>query len=423
MKSTLTESGGLKRKLELIIPSENVQKSFSVQYEKIQKRAKLPGFRKGKIPLSILKKNYGDAAWKDVLDSLFQKFYPLALRKNNLHPAGSPTLLNIKLEENQPCTLTLELEVHPEITVPNYLKLKIKKQDTNVTDKEWEEAMNRLREFSADIKDGPEGKTIQKGDLASVNLACFFKGQPFKKLTSPGYVASVGDDLLAPGFDSHLIGLKVQEEKEFDFTFDEKHPHTEVAGKTFSFKVTVKKIQQKTLPELNDELAKKYKAKDLSELKQKIKKDLLQEKEKTARQLMENEIAEKLIEANPVSLPESLVKESKKDLMEKEKERLSKQQNLPSERLDKFLKEQEEDFEKAARKELHLTYLIRKLIADLKITPSEKDIDQSLKILLPSAKPEEAKKALKENKRWDSLMAYATHKKIMDYLIENAEII
>ena len=422
MKSTLTESSELKRKMELEIPAEDVRNSFSAQYEKIQKRAKLPGFRKGKIPLSILKKNYGDVAWKDALDHLFQKFYPQALQKNNLHPAGSPSLLNIKLEENQPCTLTLELEVHPEVKVPNYLKLKIKKQDANVNEKALEEALNQVRELSADIKDCPEGKTIQKGDLASVDLACFLNGKPFKNLTSPNYTLNVGDDVLAPGFDNHLTGLKKQEEKEFNFSFDQKHPHKEVAGKSFSFKVKVKKIQEKTLPELNDELAKKYKAKDLEELKEKIRKDLSQEKEKTASQLMENEISEKLIEANPMPLPESLIKESKKDIMEKERERLSKQ-GLSSEQLDKFLKEREGDFEKAARKELHLTYLIRKLIADLKITPSEKDIEQSLKILFPSAKPEEAKKALKENKRWDSLMAYATHKKLMDYLIENAEMV
>lgn len=422
MKSTLTESGELKRKMELEIPAEDVRKGFSTQYEKIQKRAKIPGFRKGKIPLSILKKNYGDVAWKDTLDHLFQKFYPQALQKNNLHPAGSPSLLNIKLEENQPCTLTLELEVHPEVKAQNYLKLKIKKQGSNVTDKELEEALNRVRELSADIKDCPEGKTIQKGYLVSVDLACFLKGKPFKNLTSPNYTLNVGDDALAPGFDSHLTGLKKQEEKEFDFSFDQKHPHKEVAGQSFSFKVKVKKIQEKTLPELNDELAKKYKAKDLGELKEKIRKDLSQEKEKNTRQLTENEISEKLIEANPIPLPESLIKESQKDMMKKERERLSKQ-GLASKQLDKFLKEREGDFEKAARKELHLTYLIRKLVADLKITPSEKDIEQSLKILFPTAKAEEAKKALKENKRWDSLMAYATHKKLMDYLIENAETV
>ena len=422
MKSALTETKGLKRKLELVIPSEDVQAVFSAQYEKIQKKAKLSGFRKGKIPLSLLKKNYGAAAWKETLDHLFQKFYPQALQKNNLQPAGSPTLLNAKLEENQPCTLTLELEVHPEIKAANYLKLKIKKRETHISDKEFEEALRRLREFSAELKERSEEKPIQKGDLASVDLACFLKDQPFKKLTSPDYVFIVGNDLIAPDFDKRLIGLKAQEKKDFDFTFPKTHPEPKVAGKTLSFKVKVKKIQQQILPELNEELAKKHKAKDVAELKQRIRTELTQEKEKNARQQMENEIAEKLMEANPLALPESLVKERKKELMEKERERLGGQ-GAPSGRLNKLLKDREEDFEKAARKELHLTYLIRKLIFDLKITPSEKDIEKSLKTLLPTATPEEAKKALKADKRWDSLMAYTTHRKIMDYLIENAEIV
>ena len=422
MKSALTESKGLKRKLELVIPSEDVREVFSTQYEKIQKKAKLSGFRKGKIPLNILKQNYGDVAWKETLDHLFQKFYPQALQKNSLYPAGSPTLLNVKLEENKPCTLTLELEVHPEIKVTNYLKLKLTKQETHVSDKEFEEALHRLQEFSAELKDCPEGKILQKGDLASVDLACSLKGQLFKKFTSSDYVFMVGQDLIAPDFDKNLIGLKAKEKKDFNFTFLKTHPESKIAGETLSFKVKIKKIQQQILPELNEELAKKYKAKDVAELKQKIKEDLTREKEKNAKQRMENEIAEKLMEANPLTLPESLVKESKKELMEKERKRLEGQ-GASSEQLDKLLKEREEDFEKAARKELHFTYLIRKLISDLKITPSEKDIEKSLKTLLPTAKPDEAKKTLKANKRWDSLMAYATHTKMMDYLIENAEIV
>ena len=422
MKSTVTDSQGLKRKLELVIPVEEVRESFSRKYEQIQKKAKLPGFRRGKIPLDMLKKNYGDVAWKEALEDLFQKFYPQALKKNQIHSAGSPVLLDIKLKDDQPCTLKLELEVHPEVKEPHYLKLKIKKQNMDISDGDCEEALSRLRQFHADLKDYSDKRSIQKGDLVSTDLACFFKGQPFKDLTSADYAFNVGDDFLAPGFDSHLIGLTVHGEKEFDFTFDKTHPNPVVAGKSFSFKVKIKKIQQKILPELNDEFAKKFKMKDLSDLKQKIREDLIQEKQKMAGQLMESEITEKLIQANPLPLPESLVKERQKELTERERDRLSKQ-NLPSEQLEKLLKERQGDFEKVSRRELHLTYLMRKLVADLKITPSEEDIEKSIKILLPTAKPEEAKKTLKESNRWDALISYTIHQKVIDYLIKNAEII
>ena len=422
MKSEVTESRGLKRRLKLEIPVEEVRKSFFKQYERIQKKARIPGFRRGKAPQSILKQNYGDTVLKEVLDDLFQIFYPRALKENHIRPAASPALMDIKLEEDQPCALTLELEVHPEIKPLNNLQLKIKKQNTTVTDSEVEAGLHYLREVHAEFKEYTEERAVQKGDGVIADVTCFLNNRKIKELTFSEGAFSVEEEGLAPGFDRHLTGLKVREEKEFRFTFEKNYQLTSVAGQTCSFKVKIRKIRRKVLPELNDELAKKYKKKTVLDLKKMVREQLLQEKEKIARRLMEDEVRDKLIQANPLPLPESMVRERTTMLMEEKRKEL-KEKALPPEQEEKQLREGKGGFEETARKTLHFTYLMNKVISDLKIHLTEEEITRRLKELAPSENPEKIKTALKADGRWDSFVTHSIYRKAVNRLIEDAEFV
>ena len=422
MKSAVTESQGLKRRLKLEIPVEEVRKSFFKQYERIQKKTRIPGFRQGKAPQNILKQNYGDTARREVLDDLFQTFYPRALKENHIHPAASPALTDIKLKEDQPCALTLELEVHPEIKSLNSLQFKIKKQDTKVTDSEVSSALQRLREFYPEFKDYTEERVAQKGDRLIADMTtCFLNGGEVKKLTFSKGAFNLGVEGLAPGFDRHLAGLKIREEKEFKFTFDKDYPLPEVAGKTCSFKVKVRKIQKKILPELNDELAKKHGKETLLGLEKTVRQRLLQEKEEAARRLMEDEIRDKLIQENPVPIPESAVRERTAALMEKKQKELK--EALPPQKLQERLRLEKKEIEETARKSLHFTYLMNKVISDLKIRMTEEDITRRMKEIAPLEDPKKVKTALKTDGRWDSFVIHVIYRKAFSRLIESAELV
>ena len=422
MKSEVTESRGLKRRLKLEIPMEEVQKSFFKQYERIQKKARISGFRRGKAPQNLLKQNYGETVLKEVLDDLFKTFYPRALRDNRLRPAAAAHLTNIKLKENQPCALTLDLEVHPEIKSLNSLPLKIKKQDINITDSDVSEALNSLRELCAEFKECAEERAVQKGDRVSVDMDCFLNGRKVQKLTFSDGVFHTGAGDLAEGFDRHLTGLKMREEKEFRFTFDKNHPLREVAGKTCSFKVKIKKIFRKIVPELSPALAKKFGKKTVLDLKEMVRKQLHQKKEETVRRLMEDEVRDKLIQANPLLIPESLVQKRTEMLMERKQEAFKKEA-LPAEEGKKRLREQKGEIEKTARKTLHFTYLINRVIADFKIRLTEEDITRHLKEIGPSEDPEKIKTALKSDGQWESFIAHSTYRKALHRLIKDAEFI
>ena len=126
MQSSIKEEKGLKRKLEFIVPVTEVDSCFSKNYLKIQKKAKMPGFRQGKIPLTTLKQNYQNHAHEAVTDELFKAFYPKAIQENNIKPAGPPQLIDLDLQEGKACRFYLELEVHPHIKVENYKNMELK---------------------------------------------------------------------------------------------------------------------------------------------------------------------------------------------------------------------------------------------------------------------------------------------------------
>ena len=219
MKATIKEEQGLKRKLEFIIPLDQVDKRFSDQFQKIQKTAKMSGFREGKVPMETIKQNFYDKAWKAVMDDLFQSFYPKALNESQLNPAGQPMLMDIQLEEKKDCKFLVEIEVHPKVEVKNYLKLKVKKIDTEVTEKHVLESLDRLRESFAEFKDSLETRPTKKGDVIVIDMQGFLNSAPIKELSHKELMLDLGTDRLAPGFDNNLMGLNIGQEKSLIFNF------------------------------------------------------------------------------------------------------------------------------------------------------------------------------------------------------------
>ena len=173
MSAVIKEEQGLKRKLEFVVSAKQVEDCFLKNYQKIQKKAKMPGFRQGKIPLSRIKQNYKDNAYKDVMDDLFRSFYPQALKETQIKPAGSPTLLDLNLEEGKDCKFLLELEVHPQVKVDNYLNLELKKAPVVVKEEEVNQTIEKIRESCAVFEDSLNKTEFKNNEFAVFNLSAF----------------------------------------------------------------------------------------------------------------------------------------------------------------------------------------------------------------------------------------------------------
>ena len=181
MDSLIKEQKGLKRKLEFTVPVENVESCFSKNYKKIQKTAKMPGFRQGKIPIETLKQTYQGQAHKAVMDDLFRSFYPQALKANKTYPAGPPTLLALDLEEGKACKFLLEVEVHPEVQVKNYTNLELKKRTISIKEENVSETLEKLRQSCATFEDTSYTGPLKTGDFINVNMDGFLVSKNQKK--------------------------------------------------------------------------------------------------------------------------------------------------------------------------------------------------------------------------------------------------
>lgn len=419
MQSSIKEEKGLKRKLEFIIPVKEVDTCFADSYKKIQKTAKMPGFRQGKVPLQTLKKTYKGHAHETVMNDLFRSFYPKVLVENKIRPAGQPTLLHLDLQENKECKFLVEVEVHPYVKVENYMNLELKKQEVDIKEKEVEDTIEKLRQSCAEFKESSNKAPVKKGDFITVNIEAFSSEQ--RKMNYPNLLLNVGENRIANNFDDKLIGLCLNEEKEFDFTFPSNHPNSEIAGLNLKVKVCLTAFKEKKLPALDDKLAHRFKLKTLEELKNRIKEDLKSNLKQKAQEDMENNVIQELVKKNPVQLPESLIKEQKQKLKDNARKRLEEYKMPPAEQ-EAFLNEKDSIFEKEAKNSLHSSYLMEQLIQDLKIKATEEDIKKSLQESFPTKKPEDMEKELKKEKYWDNFVFNLTRKKAISYLIEKANI-
>ncbi|MCZ0933304.1 MAG: trigger factor [Oligoflexia bacterium] len=420
MSAIVKEENRLKRKLEFVVPAQKVEECFLRNYQKIQKKAKMSGFRQGKVPLSAIKQNYKEKAYKEVMDDLFRSFYPKALKETQIQPTGPPTLIDLDLKEGKDCKFLLEVEVHPQVKVEN-LNLELKKKTIQVTEMEVNQTLEKIRESCAVFEDSLNKTELKESDFAAFRLTGF-DSQNKERIDYKNLLLEVGKDTVAKGFDKHLIGLKLEEEKQFDFTFPKDHPNPQITGLALKIKVKLTGFKDKKAPELNDELAKRFKVETLKALKERIKKDLKNNFEQKQKEEMENSLIQQLIEKNPVELPQTLIEDQKQRLKENAKKRLE-EYKMPKAEQEVYLKEHDKEFEKEARSSLHISYIMEQLIKDLDIKTTQEDIKNSLKESFPTKAPEEMEKQLRKEKYWNNFLFNLTRKKLISQLIEKSKII
>ena len=272
---SIDNSQDLKRKLKFTAPKENVQMVFQKNFQKVQKNVTITGFRPGKAPKNtLMQTHHYSTIWEKTANDLFNEFYPKAIKENQLNIAGKPKILNISLEEDKPCTFEIEVEVHPQVTVKNYLNLQVKKEDSTVRQKQLDEALKELQKDLKEYKD-VEDKTeaLTKGLVGSFSIEARFKknNKKFKPLCSKEALIQIGSHQVAPDFDTHITGMKTGEERAFPFSFPHGNTNHQLNGETLLFQMQLLHIKKEVIPSLDD-LAKKLEMKDLKELEEKIKK-------------------------------------------------------------------------------------------------------------------------------------------------------
>ena len=296
--------------------------------DKLAQNITIKGFRKGKAPISLLKKEISVARiLNEAMDTVLEKAYPEALKENDVSPITNPELIVDTINE-ETLAVTLKIQVKPEVTLGEYKDLGIVKNEVEVTEEDIHSEINKIREQAAELVIKEDDMAIENGDTVVIDFEGFLDNVAFEGGKGENHSLEIGSGSFIPGFEEQLIGMKTNETKDITVTFPEEYQATDLAGKEAVFKVAVHEIKQKKLPEVDDELALDADidgVNTLEELKLHITTQLANTKERDAENKYQDELFEAVISNSQVDVPDVMVENELNSIVEDVKRNITNQ--------------------------------------------------------------------------------------------------
>jgi trigger factor len=295
-----------RRELELEIPAEEVSKATEKVAKEFARMARVPGFRPGKAPISLIKKRFAEDIKGEVLQTLVPEKVEKAVAEQQLTPISQPQVDKLDFVEGQPIKFRASFEVLPEFSLANYQNLEIEMPEMTISEEDVEKTLKEMGERAATFAP-VEGREVQDGDYVQVKLlgTPVGEGEPLK---AESVLCHVGAEETMASFNENLRGARVGDHKEFEVAYPADYPDAKLAGKTFHYSVDVLGVKTKSIPELNDEFAKDVSdAGSLDELKKKVRDSLEHERDHRQKDLQREKVLAELVKLHDFPVPEALV--------------------------------------------------------------------------------------------------------------------
>ncbi len=421
MKVEVTEIDRVRKKVQVIIPEEKFSELREEIYDELKKRAKVKGFRPGKVPRSIITTYYKDFIDEEVHKRMIEVSMADALVEAKVNPLTEPIVDFLEQEDRH--GYTLECEVVPDLELPTYKGLEIDAEPVDVTEADVENRITGLREMHAEMVSKEPGEEAQKGDFVIVKYQGYSNGKPLKDVATESYPLELGSGNLLPEFENAVFGMKAGEEKEVSVNFPDDYPDKDIARKTILFKITAKDIRQKRLPEVNDEFAKDLNYENMEKLKEGLREEVRKEKEKSRNQTISQKIIEALIAGADVPVPERVREKRVDAMMQDAQVRFNMERFAEEERL-QFQNNLRKDFEKRAEERIKSDIVLSKIADKEGIKVEEGDVYERIKKLADDAKRsfDDVKGYYEKNNMMDYLRDMILQEKTLDFLKANAVI-
>ena len=392
-------------KLTIEVDAEEFAKGMEAAYEKNKNKISVPGFRKGKVPKQMIEKMYGAGIfYEDAANAIIPKEYQRAAVESGLDIVSQPEIDVTQIEEGKNFIFTATVAVRPEVTLGTYKGVEIAKVSTEVTDEDLEAEIKKVQEQNARIIN-VEDRPVQDKDDTVIDFEGFMNGVPFSGGKGENYSLTIGSHSFIDTFEEQLIGKKIGEETEVNVTFPEEYHAAELAGKPATFKVTVKEIKSKELPELNDELVQDISEfKTVDEYKADLKATLEKKKAKDAEVKKENEAIEAAVANAAMEIPEAMIKQQALQMADGYDRNL-KQQGISLEQyvkmmgmeIDKFIESIYPEAEKRIKNGLVLDAIAK--AEDFTVTDEEVEEEIKNMASMYNMKEDELKDMMTDNER------------------------
>lgn len=415
-------------KLTVEVPAEQFEKALTTAFNKNKSRFNIPGFRKGKAPQAMVEKMYGvEVLYEDAINEALDATYGDAVTESELDVVSRPEIDVVQVEKGKELIYTATVAVKPEVTLGEYKGIEVEKASAEVSDEDIEAELKKVQEQNSRLIT-VEDRAVEDGDQTVVDFEGFVDGTPFEGGKGEDYPLTIGSHSFIDTFEEQLIGKNIGEECEVNVTFPEEYHAKELAGKPAVFKVTVKEIKRKELPELNDEFAGEVSEfETLEEYKNDVKAKLSLTKQKEAATENENHVVDKAVENATMDIPEPMI-DSQVNNMVNDYARRMQSQGLSLEQYMQFtgmtidtLKEQ---MKPQAVKRIQTRLVLEAIVKAENITVSDEAVEKEIADMAESYKMEVAqiKEYMGEN-GIEQMKEDLAVQEAVDFLVAEAKLV
>ncbi|MBK2357604.1 trigger factor [Francisella hispaniensis] len=416
MQVTVEKKEGIHCSLLIEVPANEIDSVVSKEINRTAKTIKMDGFRPGKVPAGIVKKKYGEQIRMEVISDLIPQKYSKAIQDEKLAVAG----IEVELKENkegQPLKFIANLELFPEFEVTGFEKIEVQKPVVELTDKEVKQMIENLRKQFATFSE--VDKVVEKDDKVTIDFVGKKDGEAFEGGTANDTDVIIGSGQMIPGFEDGIIGMKKGEQKTITVTFPQDYQNKDLAGAETTFDITVKKIQQAELPEVNDEFVKKFGIKGgVDTFENEIKENMQRELKFILQRKVKDQVFKGLREIAEFETPKSLIKRE----IEAAKQNLLKQMGGAK----GFDVSQLPDnlFEANAKQKVETSLILDSIMNSQEFKAEEAEVESLLSELVQAyEEPEKTKEQIKKNdKEMANLKALVIENKLTDWVLEQAKV-
>ena len=416
------ETNPCRREITVAIPAEVVTAESDAVLARYQKLARVPGFRKGKVPASIIGQRFAKEIKEEIVEALVPRYFREETQKQNLQPVSQPRVTDLQLQKGEPLTFKASFEILPEFKVAAYDDIHIEKLPTEVTEEEVERALNNLQQQHATYSPVEEERPLADGDFAVVG----FKGTPkdgeadAKPVEVDEVMVEIGGGDTIPEFSANLRGAKPGEQRSFEVKYADDFADKRLAGKTMTYEVGVKGIKTKSVPELNDDFAKELGAEfaTLEELRNRLRENMKAEKLHEAEHRGKDQIVEELVKRNDFPVPDAMLDQQVNLRLERGLRALAAQ-GMNTEDMKRM------DFSRlrsgqreAALREVKASLILEQIADGEKVEVSDEEFDHELQALAEQSKQtiEQVRTRLTQDGGLDRIRHRIRNEKTLDSL-------
>jgi len=425
MQVTETKSEGLSREFKVALPANEIEEKISHRLKELARTAQMPGFRPGKVPVSVLRKKYGPSVLGEVLERAVNDSSQQALAEKGLRPAMQPQIEITSFEDGGDLEYTIGVELLPEIKPVDFSKIKLERLIPKTDDAAMENTLADIAAAQGDsaaIKDDRETKT---GDVLVIDFLGRVGGEEFAGGKAEGYELTLGSGTFIPGFEKQLIGVKVGDKIEVKVKFPDSYGAAELSGKDAVFDVTVNELKETVPSAIDDELAKKVGMENLEALKKSIREEQESEFNEMSRMILKRALLDELSAAHDFEIPEKLLDREFDTIWKQFEEQRKKDKDAGQGSEEKTDDEHKKDFREIAERRVRLGLLLSEVGRANNVQISQEDVNSQL-MAEARRHPGREKEVMEHYKNnpeaMEELSAPLYEEKVVNFILEQASI-